>query len=476
MQQLDRRALLGVAIASVCLTTAAHSSPAWLACADSVSGERWALWSEDLDYLLEEIEKPSSLKQIFKTKGIDWKKVRKEVESRFSKLAKAAKKRRKDDELADRIAFYGLLHHLIGQLRDTHARLIVDKEVEEAWREAQPPRFDAGIEFLPGAHGMILVSNTFAARGANSPLYQKGVRHEQTVLVSVNGTDADEYFEDKAREIWEVDGWQSSEARAYIEGLNSLSMAEGESLKLVFKTLELPDNLRERYLEGSAKQRAKEAKRLKWKEKKVSLRANECTQASNARNFRFLALELPELTESSAPSLWYGTLPSGYGYIRYTGVSEKSLAGMQQACGALEACPGLVLDMRLNGGGGNSAVKAFNAQEEGWDKPLAVLMGPKTMSQGETEIWSLRDMREARQCNLRLFGARTAGSSGGKAQYELPSGFAKGQFVIRHWHGGRSTIEGQGIEPDVEVHQDIVELSAGIDSCLKAAEDWLGTQ
>ncbi len=103
-------------------------------------------------------------------------------------------------------------------------------------------------------------------------------------------------------------------------------------------------------------------------------------------------------------------------------------------------------------------------------------MGPKAMSQAETEMWNLRDMREARSVDVRFFGETTAGSSGAKIRFELPSGFAKGQFVCRHWHGGRSTIEGHGIDPDEEVLQDLVELSLGIDSCIARAEAWLADQ
>ena len=444
--------------------------------ATSQADERWEVWRADLDYLFEEIEKPDTLRPIFEVKDIDWKKVRKEYEERFAKLAKAAKKRNDENARTDEVEFYGLLHGLVGQLRDSHAHLEVDSAISTAWKAAQPVSFEAGIELLPGHHGVILVANTFAARGADSPLYQKGVRHEATVLESVNGTPAAEYFEERARRIFEDEGWQSSRSRAYIEALNDLKMAEGESLKLVFHTLDSPEKSLERYLEAPASKRAKEFKRLKWDSRKVSLHATECTKSRNARNFRFLALELPELTETTDPSIRYAKLPSGTGYVRYTAVSGKSSAGLQEACAALKDCSGMILDMRVNGGGGESGIAALNAKEGGWSHPVAVLIGPKAMSAAETELWTLREMREAGQCNARLFGRTTAGSSGAKAQFKLPSGFASGQFVIRHWHGGRSTIEGAGIEPDEVVDQDVVELSRGIDSCVRAAEAWLASQ
>lgn|GEM_PF-2000718 len=434
---------------------------------------RWESWRADLDHLYELVEEPHTLRQIFDVKGIDWKAVRGETDARFRDLAKEAKKRRRDDEAADQVAFYGLLHHLVGQLRDSHARLVVDPKIQEAWQAAQPKRLEAGIEFLPGTQDLILVANTFAARGANSPLYQRGVRHERSFLESVNGVPAGEYFEAKTDELWEERGWQSTRTRAGVEALNDLTLGEGESLELVFQTLDASDKVVKRYLASTGKKRDREFKRLKWKQKKLTLHAGECEQAKNARNFRFLALELPELQATSDAQLWYGRLPSGNGYVRYLGVSEKSLGAMREACEALADCPGLVLDMRHNGGGGDSAVQAFDSEEGVWKKPVAILMGPKCMSQGETEIWTLQRMREDRRCEVRFFGSRTAGSSGAKQQFELPSGFASGQFVIRHWHGGRSEIEGVGLEPDVAVEQDIVELSVGIDSCLKAAEDWL---
>ena len=443
---------------------------------DSTTAERWKTWRADLDYLYEEIEKPSTLKAIFKTKGIDWKAVKKEADKRMREHAKAFKKRKKNDAAAESIEFYGVLEFVIGQLRDTHAQLEADRAIVDGWRAAQPGRHDAGIEFLRGEHGLILVANTFAGRGSNSPLYGKGVRHEATYLESVDGVPAQEYFAERAREKYEEHGWQSTLGRAHVEAMNGLDIPEGEGIKLVFQTLDASEQAIERYLEAPASRRAKAFKSLKWKSKKISLRATECLETRNPRNFRFMNVKLPELSETVDDQVYYARLPSGYGFIRQFGVSGKSREAMEEACAALADCPGMILDMRLNGGGGESGVGAFHKTEGKWDKPLAVLMGPKAMSQAETEIWTLRDMREARTCNVRFFGERTAGSSGGKLQFALPSGFAKGQFVVRHWHGGRSTIEGVGIDPDEEVLQDLVELSRGIDSCIARAEAWLGSE
>ncbi len=443
---------------------------------DGETVKRWKAWASDLGHLYEEIEKEASLKQIFRAKGIDFKKVKKEADKRFKALGKAARKRRQDDRRADEVAFYGVIRYVVSQLRDSHARVRVEEQIAKAWSEAQPKRFAAGIELLPGTHGTVIVANTFAGRGSNSPLYQRGVRHEATILESINGVPAAEYFDEQARRMLEEEGWLSTAGLALVEAMNDLEMAESEELKLVFQTLKESETDRQRYLELGAKKRGRAFKRMTWKAKKVTLRPAECRETRNPRNFRFMALQRPELQKTADSGVWYGRLPSGFGFILYSSVSGTSRQGLDEACRALADCPGLILDMRLNGGGGESGVGAFDKREGSWKKPVAVLIGPKTFSAGETEVWALRDMRAGRTCNARTFGHTTAGASGSKLRFELPSGFAEGRFVYRHWRGGRSTIEGSGIEPDEVVPQDVVELSLGIDSCIHRAEAWLREQ
>ncbi|MEW6073314.1 MAG: S41 family peptidase [Planctomycetota bacterium] len=446
------------------------------AAAEDEAVARWKVWRADLDHLYEKIEEPPSLREIFKAKGIDWKAVTKEANGRFATAAAAAKKRRGDDARADEITFYGVLRYVVGQLRDSHAELTVAKEIATAWQEAQPRSFDAGIELLPGTHGTILVANVFAARNSTSPLAGKGVAHDATLLESVNGIPAAKYFAEKARAKYEEEGGQSTLGRAFVEALNDLSMPADGSLELVFQTLKASEKECEKYLALDPGKREKAFARLPWKDKKTSLRWSECQNTRNPRNFVFRALERPELVKTADKEIWYGTLPSGYGYVFYGGVSGTSRQGLDEACRALADCPGMVLDMRLNGGGGESGIEAFDAREGSWKKPVAVLVGPKAISAAETELWTLLQMREGHQCTARLFGRPTAGASGDKIHFELPSGFATGLFVYRHWHGGRSQIEGAGIAPDEVVDQDLVELSLGIDSCLRRAEEWLAKQ
>ena len=156
--------------------------------------ERWKTWRKDLDHLFEEIEKPAELRAILKAKDIDWKGVRREADKRFSQLAKDFKKRKKNDASEESLEFYNLLVYVVGQLRDSHAHIDAGKGINEACLAKRPKRFDAGIELQLGTHGTVLVANTLAARNSNSPLHGKGVRHTATILETIDGKPAFEYF------------------------------------------------------------------------------------------------------------------------------------------------------------------------------------------------------------------------------------------------------------------------------------------
>ena len=431
------------------------------------AARRWKAWKADFAYLCDEIEKPSSLKQIFKVKGIKWKAARKKLEKRFAALARQGKKRK--NRQADEVAFYGFLIEVMGELRDGHASVIVEKGIRDAWRAAQPRLHSAGVELMPGTHGTVIVAYV----NPGDPVAGRGITHEATLLESVNGKKAAQYFTERG-EMFLEKGGLSTLGRATMLAMHRLEMAKGEKLELVFRVLAASEKERRKYVKLSPKKRAKAFKSLKWKKKKLTLRYAQCGRARNPWSFRCQNAPLPELKKTDSEDVSYGRLSSGFGYIRYTGVSRKANDGLASACGALADCPGLVLDMRRNGGGGDGgAERVFDKRKGAWKKPLAVLIGPWNMSAGETEVWGLQRARTNRRCDVQFFGTTTAGASGDKIRWKLPSGFASGRFVFKHWHNQKSKIEGTGCAPDVHVDQDVVELSLGIDSHIRAAELWL---
>lgn len=166
---------------------------------------------------------------------------------------------------------------------------------------------------------------------------------------------------------------------------------------------------------------------------------------------------------------------------------------------------GLIVDVRPNGGGDEllarrvagaltsaAAVYSTNRnvdpeQEGGWTQvferriepaeggrsfggPVACLIGPSCMSSNESFILMLKHGAGAR-----LFGARTAGSSGNPKPWELTSGLT---LLLPSWQDMTPEgvpIEGRGIEPDEAV---VMEASASgedaaPDPVIEAAAAWI---
>ncbi|MHC4718459.1 MAG: S41 family peptidase, partial [Planctomycetota bacterium] len=140
---------------------------------------------------------------------------------------------------------------------------------------------------------------------------------------------------------------------------------------------------------------------------------------------------------------------------------------------ALEAHPdasGWIVDLRGNGGGGYG--RGLIARIQSLPRPVAVLIDAGCVSAGETFA---RDL--ARLAGGRLFGSRTAGASTAKRSWTFPSGIATVTFSGRsRWRNDRKPIEFNGIEPDVEVEADPVEVARGMNSAICRAQEYLQKQ
>lgn len=100
--------------------------------------------------------------------------------------------------------------------------------------------------------------------------------------------------------------------------------------------------------------------------------------------------------------------------------------------------------------------------------PLAVLIGPGSMSAAEVLACALRDHGRAR-----LFGGQTSGGVLTARKYPLPD---KGTFMLpvadyRTANGLR--LEGVGVAPDVAVAETRATIAAGRDAVVDAAVAWL---
>ncbi len=203
-------------------------------------------------------------------------------------------------------------------------------------------------------------------------------------------------------------------------------------------------------------------------------------------------------------AVFTGKLEGGMGYILVATWAPRSPADLEptfEALDELREAPGLVIDVRPNGGGDEVLARDFagcfvskpsvysrndyrDRSPGGFSKVLdrlvepkkgrpayrgevAVLIGPANMSSCESFILM---MRCAEQC--RLFGERTRGSSGNPKPTELANGVTVYLPSWRDKYSDGTLLEGNGIQPDVVIKADAKELSLK-DPVLEAALEWL---
>lgn len=199
-----------------------------------------------------------------------------------------------------------------------------------------------------------------------------------------------------------------------------------------------------------------------------------------------------------------GQFPDGPGYVLIStwGGTDADLAPALAALDGLRAAKarGVILDLRFNGGGDELQARSVAARftggrvayarhrtrdpkaPGGWSpvrtrmlqgEPdaarrfsgrVAVLMGPRSMSSSEGFLLMMR------AAGARLFGERSAGSSGNPQRFALGGGVT---VSVPSWEAqdtAGNLVEGRGIAPDETV---VFEPAAEGDAVLAAALKWL---
>ncbi len=207
----------------------------------------------------------------------------------------------------------------------------------------------------------------------------------------------------------------------------------------------------------------------------------------------------------AAPSAIARKLPSGFGYIRFTDFSRAVRSQVLQAIRSQHSLPGLIIDLRNNGGG--SAAMAEEIAEHlvkektdvgtiitrsgepvtlfgfpvekmkrtltgspyAYDKPVVLLVNAGSASASELLAGGLQDIGRAK-----VVGQRSCGCLLGFLGYaSVPGGAELAYSEIGMVSANGHRIERQGVIPDVEVPIKRDDLLVNRDRTLESAEELL---
>ena len=320
--------------------------------------------------------------------------------------------------------FLGIVVEAAQCIRDGHLRILETK----ADLPARQPQYYPGISFMPATGNRVVVM--YPPKGHEEQL------KTGTVVTKIDGKDARDVLERRAKEAWAQGGFFSGPQRARLFSYRiALTGDKGQRHTIT-------------YLDGD-------------RPREVVLTADTAAQGWPHTYC------LPKPLTQVGRSFWYASLPSGVGYMYLRRVDDSTEPGIREALKEHPRAIGWIADLRGNSGGGYdegliNAIKAL-------PPPVAILIDAGCISAGETLA---RDFR--RYSGARLFGTKSAGSSSSKRQWKFPSGIAVVSFSQRsRWRSDRKPIEFNGIDPDELVEPVPEEVAAGINSAIRRAEEHL---
>ncbi len=208
---------------------------------------------------------------------------------------------------------------------------------------------------------------------------------------------------------------------------------------------------------------------------------------------RDVTLEARLLPDWMPPQEWHSE--EGWVYLRFDEFEASYHKWLRDKLRTHRDAPGIVLDLRQNGGGAVSSLEyvindffpnrvpygAFisrkgKVDEEksawrdgvGYDGPVVALIGPSSASSAEILAHVFKHYDRAT-----LIGRPTAGVVIASRYYRLRDGgeLQIGMHDFKALDGTR--LEGVGVEPDVEVERSLEDLREGYDADVSAAVKWL---
>jgi carboxyl-terminal processing protease len=218
----------------------------------------------------------------------------------------------------------------------------------------------------------------------------------------------------------------------------------------------------------------------------------------------------PESGEQQSSTVEFGNLPKmrvefeskmvdgGIGYIRFNEFLDPIalMPRFESALSGFTGAPGVILDLRGNAGGigimamgiagffvgdaghklGEMKMRDTTLQFNVFPRPqpymgrLAILLDRGSASTTEILAQGLQDLNRAR-----IFGTQSAGAALTSDIIRLPDGDGFQYPTANYISVNGRVLEGNGVIPDVEVHQNKESIAAGRDPVIEAAAKWIQT-
>jgi carboxyl-terminal processing protease len=372
--------------------------------------------------------------------GVDWDAVRRKYEPRVAKL-------KKDGEL------YRLLNEMLGELRQSHFGVIPPEAILEDGSFNLPPG-NIGID-IRIIDGQVVITRV----GPDSTAARAGLR-PGFAIKRIEGVET-------AKMQKEIIARMNKNplVRDWSPGLKYFLAAQ----MMVYRAGGKPgETARLQYLDERGQVREAVIEREK-------------PSGELPPRFGFLPAQPTEFESKR--------LPGGLGYIRFNGFMMPVVEKVRAALREFKDAPGIIFDLRGNGGGlgglapgivglietrqtslGTSRMRsgqlklAVFPQAQPYTGRVAVLIDGGSGSATEIFAAGLQELRRAV-----IVGERSAGAVLPSDMVKLPTG-AIFQYAFADFRTpSGALIEGRGVAPDVEVKHTRASLLAGRDAQLEAA-------
>ncbi len=427
---IPRRSLVGSLLPLFSISAGVLAFALFHAPALPDEGKDPAVYARDVDFLLTELQKQAG--HFFAAKGVDWEAVSMQFRSEVQAI--------KSD--ADHVK---LCNRLVARLRDGHAGL---RDLKVKF-----PDENEGQRFTGPRVHLVTIGEKVYVRQAFGPSVDMGVSIGAEVT-TIDDKPAADWLHARVETMRDTRGYSSEHQALY--AACHWGLADSEGTPITFGLVQ----------DG--------------KPKTVKI-----VRQGGPNYAPFGPVFFPKDVKSIGRQS-YGRTARGFGYIHLRDVPGDLPSQLDTMLAGFGDVPGLIVDLRGNGGGGCDHTAVFGrfvAAGKSWRQypgagatpytgPLVVIVDAGTRSAGETVAGMFKEDGRG----YMIGDTPTAGMSSQKSTIAVPSGLFGVIFAVAsnkgRFNGGRG-IEGIGVPPNEVVPYDPAELSKGIDTEIRRAEDLL---